>query len=260
MKQNGAAWPVSRGVGRQPLVLGQGGPDEQDTSNGGAAPPRIHHRVYTTDRSTLRRLGAGRHLDHGTAHDQATGCARYAPRPRDIPLPIPASCLGDVGRDVHGSWVPRDDVPRDAGVSGPGNDARREREDGVACRAMRVRIILRGRVAVRPASRETNACRLPRWAWKNRSDVFRRHDRRAAVALGELGFCNTPTSRYLCKTIPPYPGRAVIRPRPRDLGPGKRAKAELRGPLRKRPQSPFHAEPLQPWIARLHNQLESRKL
>ena len=51
---------------------------------------------------------------------------------------------------------------------------------------------------------------------------------RATLALDRLGFCNTHPWRCLCKTISAYKGRATIRPRPRRLATGKRAKVELR--------------------------------
>ena len=70
IQQKGAALSVSRGVAEHPLVHGQGGPDEPYTQSGGAAHPRIHPRVHTTDLSTLRHLVVGRHPDHGTADDQ----------------------------------------------------------------------------------------------------------------------------------------------------------------------------------------------
>jgi hypothetical protein len=47
-------------------------------------------------------------------------------------------------------------------------------------------------------------------------------------AGGVFVFRNTAGSRYLCKTIRPHQGRAVVRPRPGDIGSGERAKVELR--------------------------------
>src|SRR3989338_6759375 len=98
IKQDGATVPVSRIViDKRLLVLGQGGPYVHYTTGGGAAHPRIRHRVYTTDLSPLRRSVAGRDPDHGTAHDQRRVADGVHPGPgTSIHLPprlVPATLV-----------------------------------------------------------------------------------------------------------------------------------------------------------------------
>ena len=82
-KEKGAALRVSWSVSRQPMPPGQGGPDAQYATSGGAAPAGIRRRLHAADLPTLCHPAAGRHPDHGAAdRDQpAADGGPSGPRP-----------------------------------------------------------------------------------------------------------------------------------------------------------------------------------
>ena len=92
--------PVSRGVGEQPLVLGQGGPDEQYTESGGAAHPGIRRRLHATDLSSFRCASVGRHSDHGTAYSDQSVANGLGAGPPDILRATTGSSRNDAGQPV----------------------------------------------------------------------------------------------------------------------------------------------------------------